>query len=282
MDSRTARLSLHAVDELEAQRIRDRAPQPGDAWAADYPFEGDLAATVGFLRATEQNGEQRPFGYYQIRLQSDGLAIGGVGFKGPPDGEVVEIGYGLAPSARGHGYAAEALGSLMQIAADLGVTTIRADTDLDNVASQRTLEHAGFHQVEADSSCITTRSVSAKCGRSRNALLRLRACDPARPPKRHSCRCPRSLRVHLRLPAFPRTLLHGVLHPLWPARMQRAGGGSRTDTLLRCSPRRDRKYLSDPSRGPPIIRTDVPYSAGRTVGPSAVGGVAVWRLRGSR
>jgi len=176
MDSRTARLSLHAVDELEAQRIRDRAPQPGDAWAADYPFEGDLAATVGFLRATEQNGEQRPFGYYQIRLQSDGLAIGGVGFKGPPDGEVVEIGYGLAPSARGHGYAAAALGSLMQIAADLGVTTIRADTDLDNVASQRTLEHAGFHQVEADSSCITTRSVSAKCGRSRNALLRLRAC----------------------------------------------------------------------------------------------------------
>ena len=37
------------------------------------------------------------------------------------------------------------------MAADLVVTTIRADTDLDNVASQRTLEHAGFRQVEADS-----------------------------------------------------------------------------------------------------------------------------------
>ncbi len=34
MDYRTARLSLHAVDEMEAQRIRDRAPQPGDAWSA--------------------------------------------------------------------------------------------------------------------------------------------------------------------------------------------------------------------------------------------------------
>jgi len=151
MDYRTARLSLHAIDELEARRIRDRAPQPGDDWATDYPFEGDLAAIGAFLRATEQNGEQRPFGYYQIRLHSDGLAVGGVGFKGPPDGDVVEIGYGLAPSARGHGYAAEALGSLVQIAVDLGVTTIRADTDLDNVASQRTLEHAGFHQVDADS-----------------------------------------------------------------------------------------------------------------------------------
>jgi len=151
MDFRTARLSLHAIDELEARRIHDRAPQSGDAWAADYPFEGDLAAIGSFLRATEQNGEQRPFGYYQIRRQSDGLAIGGVGFKGPPDGGVVEIGYGLVPSARGQGYATEALGTLVQIAAGLVVATIRADTDLDNVASQRTLQHAGFYRVEADS-----------------------------------------------------------------------------------------------------------------------------------
>jgi len=119
VDSRTARLIVHPIDELEARRIHERAPQSGDAWAADYPFEGDLAAIGGFLRATEQNGEQRPFGYYLIRRQSDGLAIGGVGFIGRPDGEVVEIGYGLAPSARGQGYAAEALGTLVQIAADL-------------------------------------------------------------------------------------------------------------------------------------------------------------------
>ena len=151
MDSRAARLILHAIDELEARRIHDRAPQSGDAWAADYPFDGDLAAIGSFLRATERNGEQRPFGYYQIRRQSDGLAIGGVGFKAAPNDGVVEIGYGLVPSARGHGYATEALGTLVQIAADLGVTTIRADTDPDNIASQRTLEHAGFHQVEADS-----------------------------------------------------------------------------------------------------------------------------------
>jgi RimJ/RimL family protein N-acetyltransferase len=151
MEYRTARLSLHAIDEREARRIHDRAPQPGDAWAADYPFDGDLAAIGSMLRATEQNGEQRPFGYYQIRRQSDGSAVGGIGFKGPPERGVVEIGYGLAPSARGQGYASEALRTLMQIAAGLGVTTIRADTDRDNVASQRTLEHAGFSQVEADS-----------------------------------------------------------------------------------------------------------------------------------
>jgi len=150
MDCGTARLDLHAVNEMEAKRIRDRTPQQGDAWAADYPFDGDLAAIGSFLRATEQSGEQRPFGHYQIRVRSDGLAVGGVGFKGPPAGDVVEIGCGLVPSARGHGYAAEAVGQLMQIAAEAGVTTIRADTELDNVASRRTLERAGFHQVSAD------------------------------------------------------------------------------------------------------------------------------------
>ncbi len=78
---RTGRLSLHVINSGEARRTHDREPQASDAWAADYPFEGDLAAIGSFLHATERDGEQRPFGYYQIRRQSDGLAVGGVGFK---------------------------------------------------------------------------------------------------------------------------------------------------------------------------------------------------------
>jgi RimJ/RimL family protein N-acetyltransferase len=148
---RTERLSLHVVDGVEARRIHDREPQASDAWAADYPFEGDLAAIGSFLQATERDGEQRPFGYYQIRRQSDGLAVGGVGFKGRPDDGAVEIGYGVVPSVRGHGDAAEALEGLLQIAAGLGVETIRADTGLHNFASQRTLEHAGFGKTGSDS-----------------------------------------------------------------------------------------------------------------------------------
>jgi RimJ/RimL family protein N-acetyltransferase len=150
VDYTTARLDLHAVDEAEARRIRDGSPGKGDLWADGYPFDGDLAALGGFLRATEHSGEQRPFGYYQIRVRADGLAVGGVGFKGQPAEGAVEIGYGLVESARGHGYATEAVAQLMQIAGDAGVTTIRADTELDNIASSRTLERAGFHQVRAD------------------------------------------------------------------------------------------------------------------------------------
>ena len=76
--------------------------------------------------------------------------MGGIGFIGPPEGERVEIGYGLIPAARGHGYAGEALLALMAIAHEHGIAGFSADTTHDNIASQRTLAHAGFGQVAAD------------------------------------------------------------------------------------------------------------------------------------
>src|ERR1700733_3739656 len=96
-DVRTPRLKLHAIDVAEAERIVARSAGAADAWADDFPFEGDVGAVGGFLRATAALGEQRPFGYYRITRVSDGSAIGGIGFKGQPDGGGVEIGYGLAP-----------------------------------------------------------------------------------------------------------------------------------------------------------------------------------------
>ena len=150
MSLSTARLVLHPVGEAEARRIHDRAPTPDDRWAADYPFDGDLAGIGAFLHAVEQQGEQGPFGYYQVSLRSRAIAIGGIGFKGLPLDGAAEVGYGLAPSARGHGYATEALRAIVDLAAALGLTTIRADTDLENRASQRVLEKAGFHLSRED------------------------------------------------------------------------------------------------------------------------------------
>ena len=149
-DIRTSRLQLHPIDVAEAERIVARSAGPADTWADDFPFDGDVGAVGGFLRATAACGEQRPFGYYRITRLADGGAIGGLGFKGQPDGACVEIGYGLAPSARGHGYAAEAVIALLTVAADHGVSRVIADTTLDNVASQRTLVRAGFRLVSTD------------------------------------------------------------------------------------------------------------------------------------
>jgi RimJ/RimL family protein N-acetyltransferase len=149
-DVRTSRLLLHAIDVAEGERIVARRAGPADAWADDFPFEGDVGAVGGFLRASAERGEQQPFGYYRITRLTDGLAIGGIGFKGQPDRGVVEIGYGLAPSSRGHGYAAEAVVAVLALAAEHGLSKVIADTTLDNIASQRTLIRAGFHPVATD------------------------------------------------------------------------------------------------------------------------------------
>ena len=149
-DARTSRLLLHPIDVAEGERIIARNPEPADAWADDFPFDGDVGAVEVFLRATAEGGEQQPFGYYRITCLADGLAIGGIGFKGQPREGCVEIGYGLAPSARGHGYAAEALVALVAIAADHGVSRVIADAALDNIASQRTLGRVGFRLVGTD------------------------------------------------------------------------------------------------------------------------------------
>ncbi|MDQ2852455.1 MAG: GNAT family N-acetyltransferase [Actinomycetota bacterium] len=135
---------LHPIDTDEAERIIARQPGPQDSWANDFPFDGDLIAATMFLRATTALGDQQPFGHYVIIRTADGLAVGGTGFKGQPSNGTAEIGYGLAPSARGNGLAAEAARALVDLAGEQGISRVTADTHKDNTASQRTLENAGF------------------------------------------------------------------------------------------------------------------------------------------
>lgn len=145
------RVQIHPIDVSEGERIVARRPGPDDSWASDFPFEGDVGAVGAFLRATAAHGQQRPFGYYRITRLADRRTIGGIGFKGRPDDDgAVEIGYGLAPSARGHGYATEAVAALLDLAAEQRLSRVIADTTLDNVASQRTLIRAGFRLLGAD------------------------------------------------------------------------------------------------------------------------------------
>lgn len=41
-DVRTSRLQLHTIDVEEGERILARSAAPADAWADDFPFEGDV------------------------------------------------------------------------------------------------------------------------------------------------------------------------------------------------------------------------------------------------
>ena len=145
----TARLALASVDEWRAVANLDRS---GRAWAEDYPTEGDVVIAglvVAGMAAPPTDAD--PWGPFQVRERDSGLAIGGAGFKGPPDVDgCVEIGYGLAPSARGRGYAREAVQALCDLAVARGVRAVTAETEAGNVASARVLEACGFAVAERD------------------------------------------------------------------------------------------------------------------------------------
>ncbi|MFE6100428.1 GNAT family N-acetyltransferase [Streptomyces laurentii] len=141
----TARLLLHPLTADEARRVTESAPAPGDRWAEGYPAPGDIAGAGNFLRGVAERGDPGVWRAYEIRQPADGLAVGGIGFHGPPDADgVVTVGYGLVPAVRGRGYASESLRALIARAREAGATAVRGDADHDNLASHRVMEAAGM------------------------------------------------------------------------------------------------------------------------------------------
>jgi RimJ/RimL family protein N-acetyltransferase len=122
--------------------LDEQAVQNG--WAPDYPFEGSRAAARGFQGRSA--GQHRPgFGMYQIVRIADGLVIGDIGFYAPPRDGTVEVGFGLAPSARGAGHGSEALRLLVGWAAkQADVRRVVARALVDNEPSKAVLARAGF------------------------------------------------------------------------------------------------------------------------------------------
>jgi len=137
-------MQLHVITPDEARRIVAGAPLPGDRWHPEYPLTDELDV----LRPLADHPAPDPvFGLMMI-LDAAGLAVGGIGFFGPPDADGgVEIGYGLVPSARGQGLATAALTEVLAIAVEHGVKVLRASTDPANLPSSRVLERAGFWEL---------------------------------------------------------------------------------------------------------------------------------------
>lgn len=79
---------------------------------------------------------------------SPAQVVGSAMLKRRPEPGRVEIGYGVAESARGKGVATAAVRQMMARAfEDPGVDEIYAETAVDNAASRRVLEKAGFSHV---------------------------------------------------------------------------------------------------------------------------------------
>ena len=73
----------------------------------------------------------------------------------PPDERGrVQFGYGLVPSARGFGLATDAVVLAINHASQHGAVLAAANTNLDNVASQRVLTKNGFIEMARDDSLV--------------------------------------------------------------------------------------------------------------------------------
>jgi RimJ/RimL family protein N-acetyltransferase len=146
---------IRLLSRGQAERVA-KGPQARNAvldapWAPGYPLEGDTRACAAYLSQLQSKGAETstPFGYYQVLV--DGVVVGGIGFHGPPVDGVVEIGYGVVPSARGQGVATNALRLLLDLAGEMdGVRRVCGRTTEDNVPSQRVMVAAGMQVVGRD------------------------------------------------------------------------------------------------------------------------------------
>jgi RimJ/RimL family protein N-acetyltransferase len=83
-----------------------------------------------------------PHFFIYLRDDNGGRLIGGIGLGRA--GKDVELGYWIAPSARGQGYATEALEAMIGHARMLGHPRVIASHFAENAATARVLEKAGF------------------------------------------------------------------------------------------------------------------------------------------
>ena len=83
-----------------------------------------------------------PHFFIHLPDEKGGRLIGGIGLGRA--GEEVELGYWIAPSAWGHGYATEALQAMLNHARMLGHRRMIASHFAENAATARVLEKVGF------------------------------------------------------------------------------------------------------------------------------------------
>lgn len=104
--------------------------------------------TADALRRLAEHGGPGPaHGTFLIAVDSE--LVGECGWLGGPDeaGDV-EIGYGLASSARGRGLGTEAVGVLATwVERQPGVRRVTADVHVGNEASRRVLARLGFRRL---------------------------------------------------------------------------------------------------------------------------------------
>ena len=131
---KTKRLTIHPASDAE---MRDLITHTDD--------EGLKLAYTEMLTMAMENPQYRPWYAAWFIETPDGQRIGELCFKGLSANGTAEIGHGILPDFQNRGYATEAVKAVTDWAlSQPGVNTITAETEADNLASQKVLLNCGF------------------------------------------------------------------------------------------------------------------------------------------
>lgn len=140
-------IELVELTPSDLQRLLAGEKHPGRSRIVDGALPPDFILQA----ALEVAHDDIAFDWLAPRLFvsfEDDVVVGSGGFKGPPAEGAVEIGYGVAPSARRRGYATQAARLLVRQAFETpGVHCVYAETAVDNLPSRRVVEKAGFAHI---------------------------------------------------------------------------------------------------------------------------------------
>lgn len=130
----TKRMKIVPADRQQMEDVIASAKDPELKKAYTEMLEGCL-----------EHPEQWDWYAMWIIENEDGIRVGDLCFKGYEDGKNPEIGYGIDEEFQGKGYATEAVKLALAWAfSHPGVAAVEAETDPDNIASQRVLAKCGF------------------------------------------------------------------------------------------------------------------------------------------
>lgn len=140
IESARLRMRPLSVDDAEALHLIYADEEAMRWWS--HPPHSSLDETRAALAKRIDDPAWRA---WAITLTADDTAIGSLGAHEKRQGRVVEIGYALARSHWGRGYAREAVSRLIDLLLrEEGHRRVFADTDPENAASNRLLESLGF------------------------------------------------------------------------------------------------------------------------------------------
>ncbi|MGY1592679.1 GNAT family N-acetyltransferase [Geodermatophilus sp. SYSU D00708] len=154
---RTERLVLrpHRPDDEDAVF---RACQDAEIqrWNTSVPVPYTRADAHGWVAevAPRERAERRGL---PVAVEADGEFVGSAGVHVREGRLGPEVGYWIAPWARGRGYAAEAAHALAEWALRRGAPRVHLVADVENLASQAVAVRAGFTREGVVRSCLDRR-----------------------------------------------------------------------------------------------------------------------------